>query len=559
MSNIIAINEQNIRTAISDYRRHTSEVTVLDDISDDFIHRLAVDSANSKFALRNLFSKSPAWNEDLQAIVINGSRTHNPDFDKLENIAFKILKPLDKDSALCQKIIQAIHFFPNPDEDCEDYIQAINAIAPKAYRKGKKKSRIFKAICDSLGVSNDAAGSEFQRLFAQFADELSARKIDFKLFVSINPAHFLTMSNPKHDERGSTMVSCHSINSTEYSYNCGCSGYARDNYSFIVFTASDPANPETLNNRKTSRQIFSYKPNNGLLLQSRMCTTNSGGSYGGINGDTEEGKLYRDLIQREISALENVPNLWITRDYYQNEFDATIRRGYGFGGYADWLEYTDCAKISIRKDKIDSFENFEIGTHGICISCADLIYSGLYCDSCQNTNRYICDDCENYCDELTQVHDFNGDVISVCNNCLDEYYRYCQHCNQYFHIENMNDVGDFCYVCHDCLDRYYTICADCDEYFLNEDTYTAVDRNGNEIDVCCNCLEHYIECYECGRYVHQRNTIGAFSSNGELIHICPDCRNYCYEECEICGELLHQDNLADGLCAACTKKEGESA
>ena len=85
-----------------------------------------------------------------------------------------------------------------------------------------------------------------------------------------------------------------------------------------------------------------------------MYTTNSGGSYGGINGDTEEGKLYRDLIQREISALENVPNLWITRDYYQNEFDATIRRGYGFGGYADWLEYTDCAKISVRKDKLES-------------------------------------------------------------------------------------------------------------------------------------------------------------------------------------------------------------
>ena len=362
---IIALSEQNIRTAIDDYRRHTSEVAVLDDISDDFIRRLACDNFHSKSALRNLFSKSPAWNEDLQAIVINGNRTHEPDFDKLEHIAFKILNPLDKDSALCYNIIQAIHFFTNPDDDCEDYIKAIHSIAPKAYRPNKKKSRIFKAICDAVGVSNDSAGSEFQRLFAIFADELSSKQIDFKLYVSINPAHFLTMSNPKHDERGSTMVSCHSLNSTEYSYNCGCSGYARDNFSFIVFTASDPNNLETLNNRKTSRQIFAYKPYNGLLLQSRLYNSN-GGTY----GNQTESKLYRDLIQREISDLENAPNLWITRNYYENEFDATICRGIGFGGYADWLEFTDCAKISVRKHKMDSFQNFNVGTYGLCISCS---------------------------------------------------------------------------------------------------------------------------------------------------------------------------------------------
>lgn len=64
-NSLIVLNENNIRTAIEDYRRHTSEVTVLDDISFDFIHRLAVDNANSKTELRNLFRKSPAWNEDF--------------------------------------------------------------------------------------------------------------------------------------------------------------------------------------------------------------------------------------------------------------------------------------------------------------------------------------------------------------------------------------------------------------------------------------------------------------------------------------------------------------
>ncbi len=156
-----------------------------------------------------------------------------------------------------------------------------------------------------------AAGrhSELQSALKQLADN-RRKKIDFKLYVSLNPAHFITMSNPKDDKRGDTLTSCHSFNSTSYSYNNGCSGYARDEYTFITFVAADPSNPETLNNRKTMRQIFAYKPGNGLLLQSRLYNT-SGGTYGA----QEDSKLYRDLVQREISDLEGAPNLWQTYGY----------------------------------------------------------------------------------------------------------------------------------------------------------------------------------------------------------------------------------------------------
>lgn len=74
------------------------------------------------------------------------------------------------------------------------------------------------------------------------------------------------MSNPKGDHRGTTLTSCHSFNSTEYEYNNGCTGYARDKVSFIAFTVADPADKETLNNRKTTRQVFAYKPGNGAAF-----------------------------------------------------------------------------------------------------------------------------------------------------------------------------------------------------------------------------------------------------------------------------------------------------
>ena len=324
MNAIKTLLENNIRTALADYRRHTYETDELDDVSDAFIERLAEDALDGKHELRELFRKSQSWDENLQAIVINGNKTHNPDFALVQKLATSILAPANLTFDLEKQALveRAIYFFSRPNDDfADDYIAAIEELAPNAYAPRKKQSRIFKALCDSLGVTDNSAGSQFQRLFAQFADELSTRKIDFKLFMSINPAHFVTMSNPKRDRRGTMLTSCHSFNSTAYEYNNGCSGYARDGVTFIVFTVADPEVAETLNNRKTSRQLFMYKPYNGLLLQSRLYNT-----HGGTRGEQEESKLYRDLVQRELSELEGIPNLWKTENYSGNKRASTSRQ-----------------------------------------------------------------------------------------------------------------------------------------------------------------------------------------------------------------------------------------
>ena len=156
----------------------------------------------------------------------------------------------------------------NARNKASHYIDAINQLAPNAYAPRKKRSRIFKAFCDALGVTDLSAGSEYQRLFAQFADELSTKKIDYKLFVSISPAHFLTMSNPKKDKRG------------------------------------------------TTRQLFMYRTNNGLLLQSRLYNTS-----GRACGAQAESKPYRDLVQRELSELECVLNKRINRSELENTIE----------------------------------------------------------------------------------------------------------------------------------------------------------------------------------------------------------------------------------------------
>ena len=90
----IEMNRKNIWQAIDDYRAHTYQTYVLDDVSEKFVGKLARDNAYSKRELRNLFRKSPVWNEELDALVINGTRTHNPDYKRIRILAEEILSPV---------------------------------------------------------------------------------------------------------------------------------------------------------------------------------------------------------------------------------------------------------------------------------------------------------------------------------------------------------------------------------------------------------------------------------------------------------------------------------
>ena len=509
----IVLLEKNIRQAITDYARHTRQNDVMHSMCDRFVTRLAKDSVEAKRELRNLFRQSPVWDEELDALVINGTRTHDPDPEVIYSLASSILDRVwTRENHDFLRDAKKFFAFTPDTPNYETYIKAVKVFAPKAYAPGKKKSRIFKALCQNLGLADKTAGSDFQRAFAKIADEMSAKRINFKLFVSLNPAHFLTMSNPKWDERGDTLTSCHSLNSTEYSYNSGCSGYARDEVSFIAFTASDPNDPETLNNRKTTRQVFMYKPGNGILLQSRLYNTS-----GGTRGAQEETKVYRDLIQREISDLEDAANLWKTWKYKSDENRIAIPTGIGFGGYADWVHPEFDARISVRSDHADDYVPFTVGEGGLCISCGDETTRGVFCDDCMDSET--CDCCENSCSQTYEVRDQNGHEQYVCESCLNEYYTRCDECGYRYENDSMTylDGRD---LCPDCRDEYYNVCEECGEWHHNDDLITAI------------------------------------TGRGYTVQVCQDCADSCYRRCEECGQLCHEDFLnGDDICENCARVE----
>ena len=123
---------------------------IYDDVSEAFIKRLAADNYYSKQELRELFRKSPAWNEELDAIVINGTRTHDPDYHSVYDLACVILRDAFQ-KADCSKreiMYRAISFFTRKDPE-ESIIGAIKALAPKAYAPGKKITRVFRGLCEA--------------------------------------------------------------------------------------------------------------------------------------------------------------------------------------------------------------------------------------------------------------------------------------------------------------------------------------------------------------------------------------------------------------------------
>lgn len=561
---VVARCERNIRQALADYRKHTYQTQQLDDISDDFIRRLARDSAAAKQDLRELFSKSPVWDEELDALVINGTRTKDPDAYNIRCLANRILDPVmfgmrqvGNYSDWCRIVDFFVISACNPDEltdfTLEVMIDSMNRIAPKAYAPKKKLSRVFMSICKAVGVADDAAGSEFQRLYAQFADELSSRKISYRLYVSINPGHFLTMSNPKCDDRGNTLTSCHSLNSSEYDYNNGCSGYARDRTSFLVFTASDPENPETLNNRKTSRQLYAYKPGNGLLLQSRMYNT-----AGGVYGAAKDTALYRDIVQREISMLEGAVNLWKTYPSIGIHCN-DVKIGCGFGGYADWTYDDFDGHVCIRRDHENDYKPITVGTWGLCIVCGDKCSSGLYCEDCdedeERTGSY-CDVCHEWINgELYDVLDENGGTLCVCEDCMRDYEE-CFICGEYHHHDRVRYIAGRC-ICQGCLDEHYFQCDDCGEWHRVSGRRRAY-VDSNEIEICEDCRNsHYITCPVCGDLVHEENAQQAVVA-GALLDVCDDCIEYNFCECPVCGELHRISEMEDGICPEChAKKKAE--
>ena len=192
-------------------------------------------------------------------------------------------------------------------------------------------------------------------------------------------------------------------------------------------------------------------PNSGSHISViQRHATSQGWLYRIHNGAPEYGLTFTDGNGRQTDRLtvtvNPAPPLW---------------------PYLDSFRYTDDIKdrttLSIQK-KVILFNNTD-GTH--------------------DNSSIVCTECGNPYDEddMSTIHGY-----SYCINCRDEMFGFCDHCGEYYNIDETTYVQYVGYLCPQCLEASYSACDQCCTYVK---TSECIRQPSNEI-LCQSCHEEHI-------------------------------------------------------------------
>jgi hypothetical protein len=117
--------------------------------------------------------------------------------------------------------------------------------------------------------------------------------------------------------------------------------------------------------------------------------------------------------------------------------------------------------------------------------------------------------------------------------------------------EDMFHVGDGDYICEECRDNYYMYCEDCNE-LVHEYDIVAVDNNDRY--VCEDCSNHYYTCDHCTQIYSEHH----IAVNTIQLTLCDHCYSDYYFTCAGCDEVEHLDygETVDGwyYCSSCAEE-----
>lgn len=488
------ISAENIAQALDDYNRYIDNKL---SYGSDFCKRLAYSALRKKSGLKKMLSKHPGWDESLWAVKVPIELKQEVDYHLVRDLMSELfafnqsrIKGHGYQYDCITDWVASVATGRVNKDIMYDTPTAMDDLFPNAWHKGRKLIRIVREMLVEHGVWEDKPGA-FQRVFAQLSEAVVPKVVKTTLFISINPCHFLTMSNPKHDTRGDMLVSCHSLNNLEYDYNNGCIGYARDSITMICFTVNNPDDKESLNNRKTSRQLFMYEPGSSILLQSRMYT-----SDGGTRGGHKWSDTFMQAVMKVLDECEQNNEGWYDKYYYhEDDIPARFTAVNNFGGYADWEYEEFCPVIayrnSINEDELcDHPVEFFVGNAGLCLGCGTTLRSRVYCSDCDGKARCECCHRRVYADDLFVAYDHLDREVRVCPDCLNHHFTYCEHCQTYHADSIMFLDAEGRDICQRCVDRYFRQCHDCGRLYPRE--LTVLDEE-HGVWRCARCHHRHEE------------------------------------------------------------------
>ena len=154
----------------------------------------------------------------------------------------------------------------------------------------------------------------------------------------------------------------------------------------------------------------------------------------------------------------------------------------------------------------------------------------IYCHDCEGDYYHQCEECDEYFDEEYYEAE-NDDCYHICHNCFDwitqdpdGWYR-CNECGEVFYDCGTwvhDRYGDEAIVCESCEEDYYRYCEDCDEYHHRDNMRYVNSRGGYVCDECVD--DHYIECVECNELFHENSDLIHYDDEEEA-YFCENCRD----------------------------------
>lgn len=322
-----------------------------------------------KYELIKLLEKHPKWNPEKFMIQFDMNVERERDSSTINTAVswFRQRNIEHNNTASKDNILYYLTYIPTTiDEEfaslMHDLMESDSSIDERYYPVvGTKATRWVNKLIKNVfpEIYNN---SNYNRVFAKFADAVNPLIIKRHTCLSLNPTDFLLQAN------GNSWRSCHYIGHNYDDAGCYCSGtvsYMLDKVSMTFYTVSGDYDGDAIElQKKVTRNMFAYE--NGKLLQQRIYPQ-------ATDGSEDIYVQYRNVVQEIIAHCEDKANLWKTNhnaSYY-------CEKGEGSTMYHDWLEQDSSLSSMSFLNEIENASNTD---HKLVIGAKPLsiVYEGKY-------------------------------------------------------------------------------------------------------------------------------------------------------------------------------------
>ena len=275
---------------------------------------------------------------------------------------------------------------------------------------GQKMSRVVGKFCRKTGISNN---DKYDSMFAKFGDDINELDIKRHTVISINPIDYLTMSF------GNSWKSCHTIdkfndrnvNGDGYGgcYSGGTLSYMNDGSSIVFYTVDKRYDGTDFElEPKVNRCMFHLGEDK--LIQGRVYPQSN-------DGDQTIYDEIRAIMQKVVSEMFNVNNLWINKKGRDECLSMSLSQG---AHYRDYAHFNSCNVSWLKPDegKSRNIKRILIGNKGVCPQCGD---------THERSKSILCYPCE----QMQKRCPHCGKVITSDQALVIDGQEYCTNCAHY--------------------------------------------------------------------------------------------------------------------------------